>query len=378
MQKTKESKILTIVICCYNSTKTILNTLASIDIEKNRDIDIFLIDDGSKDDLKTCVMDYLKKYPKQVHYFRKPNGNWGSCLNFAIKNAKSRYLSVLDSDDQYHTKAFNKVVSLLRKTRKETDIVFCNYEFHFLKPEKTKVQPITVTSTRKNIKYLPCKKIPLFHLITIHSTIFAVENLKTIRKLPEHVFYSDSLLIYRALLKARNVAYLNKDIYLYKYFIRPGNQSISIEKALQNFSHYELIYKLILEEPMNTSDKKKMQISRKFANLLLCWLMQILAKNYSLTLKQKKDALRKYTNKLLATELKNDCVGKLQNPLTKIIKNSPSLMLEATKLACNISRGGFVKATDYDKENKKWAKAIAKIRKRNQRKQARKTKKKHA
>lgn len=378
MQKTKESKIFTIVICCYNSTKTILNTLASIDIQRNKDVDIFLIDDGSKDDLKTCVMDYLEKYPKQIHYFRKSNGNWGSCLNFAIKNAKSRYLAVLDSDDQYHTNAFNRVVSLLRKTRKETDVIFCNYEFHFLKPKKTKIQPITVTTTGKDIKYVPYKKMPLFHVITIHSTIFALENLKKIKKLPHHTFYSDSLLIYRALLKARNVAYLNKNIYLYKYFIRPGNQSISIERALQNFSHYELIYKLILEEPMITSDKKRMQISRKFVNLLLCWLMQILAKNYSLTLKQKKKSLQKYTNKLLATELKNNCEGKLQNSLTKIIKNSPSLMLQATKLVCDISRGGFVKATDYDKENKKWAKAVARIRKKYQRKRIRNEKKKHA
>ncbi|MCQ3915043.1 MAG: glycosyltransferase [Mycoplasmoidaceae bacterium] len=70
-----DKKTLTIVICCYNSTNTILNTLSSIDIKEHKDIDVFLIDDGSKDDLKQCVKKYLTEYPDRVHYFKKENGN---------------------------------------------------------------------------------------------------------------------------------------------------------------------------------------------------------------------------------------------------------------------------------------------------------------
>ncbi|MCQ3915210.1 MAG: glycosyltransferase [Mycoplasmoidaceae bacterium] len=70
-----DKKTLTVVICCYNSTKTILNTLDSIDIKANKDVDVFLINDGSKDDLKGCVKKYLDEFPERVHYFEKENGN---------------------------------------------------------------------------------------------------------------------------------------------------------------------------------------------------------------------------------------------------------------------------------------------------------------
>ena len=68
--KTNPNKIWTIVINCYNSTKTIVATLESLNLQRS-DIDVFVIDDGSKDNLKKCIKKFLDKYPDTVHYFRK-------------------------------------------------------------------------------------------------------------------------------------------------------------------------------------------------------------------------------------------------------------------------------------------------------------------
>ena len=46
MQKTS-----TILICCYNCTNTIKNTINSIKFKNNDDIDVILMVDGSKDNL---------------------------------------------------------------------------------------------------------------------------------------------------------------------------------------------------------------------------------------------------------------------------------------------------------------------------------------
>ena len=45
--------------------------------------------------------------PKQMHFYKKRNGNQGSCINFA--NANSKFFSLLDSDDSYNKNNFNKV-----------------------------------------------------------------------------------------------------------------------------------------------------------------------------------------------------------------------------------------------------------------------------
>ncbi|MCQ3915044.1 MAG: hypothetical protein MJ201_04815 [Mycoplasmoidaceae bacterium] len=156
---------------------------------------------------------------------------------------------------------------MLLKAKPETDMIFCNYEFHFINERSTKINPVLVSKTNELIKYIPYKKIPLFHLITIHSSIFSLDILKSINPLPEKVFYSDNVLIYQAMLRVRNVAYLNRNVFLYKYYIRQGNQSISIEKSLQNYHHFEIIYENLLKQPFIKDDKKRLKISKRFLTI---------------------------------------------------------------------------------------------------------------
>lgn len=371
-----DKKTLTIVICCYNSTKTLMGTLESLDIKAHKDIDVFLVDDGSKDDVKTCVKNYLDQYPDRVHYFRKENGNWGSCINFAISKANSRYLAVLDSDDMYNTKSLATVLDLLKKAKPETDIVFCNYEFHFVNERSTKVNPVLVSRTNKLIKYLPYKKIPLFHLITIHSTIISLDILKQINPLPSKVFYSDNLLIYQSLLKARNVAYLNRNVYLYKYYIRQGNQSISIEKSLKNFHHFEIIYEEMLKQPWIKNDKKRLKITKRFMTLIIYWLMRVLSFDYSKDVDTRCNMLKNYIQKYEDCAEDNGCKKlKFHTLMTHWLKRCPKFAMWITRQVLKIVRSGFIKATDFSKENKKEAKAFAKAQRKAWRAQRREKRK---
>lgn len=362
----KKQKTLTIVISCYNSTATILSTLKSIHIQHYQDIDVFLIDDGSKDNLKDHVQAYLDLYPNQIHYFRKTNGNWGSCINFAIKKAKSKYLCVLDSDDTYNPKALRSVMSILRKVQKDTDMVFCNYVFHYLNKKKTKINPITVSHTYKRIKYLPIKKINLYHLITIHSAIISVDVLRRINPLPEHVSYADNLLIYESLLQGKKVAYINKNIFLYNYFIRPGEQSISIEKSIKNYSHFETVFKNMVNQPFDPKNRKHVRFANRFLNLILYWMAQILGNDYSRLNSEKSKLMNSYTSQIKKLEKKLHLKTRLEGPLFSILYTSPIAGINFIRSACNIFRVSFIRATEYDKVAKKWAKAMGKIRRKDQ------------
>lgn len=349
-------KILTIVICCYNSTKTILTTLNSLDLQNQKDIDVFLIDDGSKDNLKEYVKEFLDKYPDAVHYFAKENGNWGDCLNFAISKANTKYLSVLDSDDAYYSQSLTKVLDILKNIKPETDMVFCNYEFHVTSETKTKINQVYVSKSNKLIRYIPYNKLSLFHLITIHSTIFSVEMLKTINPLPKNVYYSDSLLIYQALLRARNMAYLSKNIFLYKYYIRKGEQSISIERSLKNFHHFEIIYNELLNQPF-IMDKERLKISKRCLTVHIYWLMRILANDYSKDAKTKGKMLQQFIKQYENCIVNNGCkTSKFHTCLTYIIKHCPRFAMWITKAALSLIRGGFVNATGFSKKGKKEAK----------------------
>ena len=359
------NKLLTVVVCCYNSANTITDTIKSIDVLNNKDVDIFIIDDGSKDNLESVVKPFIDQYPDNIHYFKKENGNWGSCINFAIKNVNSQYMSILDSDDTYDVAGFNYVTNVLRHTQPDTDLVLCNYVWKFLDKARHNTKEINFSKTKKECEYINFDQLDLFHVITIHATIFNTRLLKQLNPLPEKVYYSDGVLIYQALLNTKKICYVNKDIHWYNYCIRKGaSQSISAEKSVKNYQHFEIVYDAFLNVPFPTNhNKKQAQLAKKFICNHFYWFMLILSKNYNYTHKQKVQMIRSYYQKLLDFERTNNLDGEVITLLARIFKTFAGPILPLCNFATQYLPITFLKASRYTKEQKKRAKAEAKARK---------------
>jgi len=270
-------KTLTIVVSSYNCSKTIQNTLNSIPCTGNDDFDVMIIDDGSTEDIYSLIKPYVKKYPNTMYYIRKENGGHGSCINYGIKHAKSRYIAFLDSDDTYNPVDFKVALKFLKETKKGTDIVRVNFNMVFVNKNYNKIVSYSVSHTTKRVQYKSFRKDPLTGFFTIHNCIYSVELLRKICKIPEHCSYEDNVLYYDSLLKANKIAYLNKAIHLYNYFIYGGTgQSISAAKSVQKFKDVIAIYNYMLAMPIAKYSKSRDKVIRKCFNLMLGWIMFIL------------------------------------------------------------------------------------------------------
>lgn len=352
INKNSNTKIWTIVINCYNSTKTIVSTLESLDLQRN-DIQVFIIDDGSKDNLKKCIKDFLVKYPDTIKYFRKTNGNWGSCVNFAIKKCQTRFMSILDSDDEYVTKSFNLVANLMKRINDSVDIIFTN---HLLvsrqNDQKTRKY---LSTTLKEIKYINFEKIKIFNFPTIHSAIFSTKLLKNIKPLPCNIFYSDSILLYYVMQKVNWIAFLNKNIFLYKYYIYRDDQSINIKTTLKNIKHLKSVYQVLLNNPTSKdASKKRVAISAKMINYIFMWLAKSIAQDYHLSTKHKAAKV-----KYFATLLKN-FIDK--NPHYKdfplsytsyFLDKNPTVFIQIFQTVVQSISFGLVGATNFTKLERK-------------------------
>lgn len=357
-----QKKTWTILISCYNSTKTIRDALDSIDYKDNNDIDVFVVDDGSKDNLKEVVEPYVKAYPEVIHYFRKENGNQGSCINFGIAKANSKYFSLLDSDDTYNRKSFNQVLSQLRNLD-DVDLIINNYNFRFISPNKTKVETVKISKTYKPIKYVDIDDLSLFSLITIHSTIYKTSLLKEIKPLPEKVGFSDCVLYYEVLLKVNRVAYLNRQVCLYNYNIRRGQQLISLNNSIKKFDDFIKILDWMLKIPMNLTKKKRIQISRKIISHHIYWICVVLANIWTMDKEKKKQILKDVFVKVDSCESVNNAKNKLYTPLMCIIKHTPMFSLHLIQFMYKWIPVKMIKATKYSKEGRKEAKQLAKLEK---------------
>lgn len=108
------NKVLTIVIPTYNMEKFISRCLDSLLILNINDVEILVINDGSRDNSSKIAHEYQEKYPLSIKVIDKENGNYGSCINVALSMATGKYFRILDADDYFDNKSFANYVDMLK------------------------------------------------------------------------------------------------------------------------------------------------------------------------------------------------------------------------------------------------------------------------
>ena len=79
------------------------------------EIEILLINDGSKDNTLDILHEYEHTYPDTVRVIDKENGGWGTAINIGIKEAKGKYLKEVDADDWVDTNNLKGYINKLKK-----------------------------------------------------------------------------------------------------------------------------------------------------------------------------------------------------------------------------------------------------------------------
>ena len=91
--------LVSIVVCCYNSSSTVERTLSSLTAQSFVDIEIILIDDGSSDD----TVNLLKSFVNSDHRAKllKNLSNRGTAYSRqrGLENSSCEFVMFIDSDD---------------------------------------------------------------------------------------------------------------------------------------------------------------------------------------------------------------------------------------------------------------------------------------
>ena len=103
-----------IIIPVYGVEKYISKCLDSLVKQTLNDIEIIVVNDGTKDNSQKIIDKYVKKYPDKVKSFIKENGGQGSARNYGLKQANGDYIGYVDSDDyvelEMYEKLYNKAI----------------------------------------------------------------------------------------------------------------------------------------------------------------------------------------------------------------------------------------------------------------------------
>ena len=111
---------ISVIIPAYNAQSTILETIKSVQKQTFKDIEIIVINDGSKDgtlELLKSVGDLSKAEAlrdRRLKVYSYPNGGLPTARNRGIAKAQGEYLSFIDADDLWTPDKLEKQLAALQ------------------------------------------------------------------------------------------------------------------------------------------------------------------------------------------------------------------------------------------------------------------------
>lgn len=101
--------LVSVVVSAYNEEKVLEGTIRSVLQSEYKNLEVIIVNDGSKDDTYGVAERLDKKY-KQVQAFTKRNGGKASGLNFGIKHAKGEIIVGIDADTVFLPTTIDRLV----------------------------------------------------------------------------------------------------------------------------------------------------------------------------------------------------------------------------------------------------------------------------
>ena len=234
-------KLLTVTVPCYNSQDYMEKCVESL-LPGGDQVEIIIIDDGSKDATGAIADGYAAKYPNIVKVVHQENGGHGEGINQGLRHATGKYFKVVDSDDTM-SKDFLPFLEKLRECDEKggVDLFVTNYFYvHTDGKGDRSINYSNALPEGRIFTWADTKPFRIEQLLTIHSCTFRTEAMRQWnQELPKHVFYEDNLMVCQTLPYIHKMYYMNAD--LYRYWIGRPDQSVQKNVMMKRYTHQLLV-----------------------------------------------------------------------------------------------------------------------------------------
>ena len=207
-------------------------------------LEVLVINDGSKDDSSKIANEYETKYPNTFRVIDKENGNYGSCVNRGLKEATGKYVKVLDADDSFDTANFENYLRFLNDV--DVDMVMSPYtivdETGKVKSREAYDLPVNTLLTWEQLTPAFKKKSLQMHAVTYkRQDLIDIHYRQT-----EGISYTDQEWIFTPLTAVNTaIAYPNT---IYRYLYGRVGQTTDAEVFKRNISHNEQCFRRIIKD----------------------------------------------------------------------------------------------------------------------------------
>lgn len=242
-------KLLTIAIPSYNSENYLSKCIESL-LPGGEDVEILVVNDGSKDNTSAIGHEYEAKYPGIVKVIDKENGGHGSAVNAGVEHATGLFFKVVDSDDWVKKSAYLEILEKLKDFAGSDvilDMLISNFVYEKEGAAKKKVMRYEHALPKDTV--FTWNDVGHFfkgQYILMHSVIYRTKLLRECgMKLPDHTFYVDNIFVYEPLPYVKNMYYM--DVNFYRYYIGREDQSVNEKVMIGRVDQQLRVNKLMID-----------------------------------------------------------------------------------------------------------------------------------
>lgn len=162
----RQDELVSIIMPSYNTGKQIAGTIESVQAQTYKNWELIIVDDCSTDDTDNAVEPFLKD--DRISYLKNEK-NSGAAIsrNYALRQAKGKWIAFLDSDDLWHPKKLEKQIEFMRVHNYK--FTFTDYRILYADGEKS---PYIYTGPDKVTKYLMWRYCYIFTSTVMYDREF--------------------------------------------------------------------------------------------------------------------------------------------------------------------------------------------------------------
>ena len=252
-----------LIIPVYNVENYIEKCLNSVVNQTLKDMEVIIVNDGSKDLSKQKIQKYLEKYP-WIKYLEKENGGLSDARNYGMPYATGKYIAFLDSDDYVEETMYEEMYNIAEK--ENADMVDCDFVWEY--PNRKRKDIGEIYKTKKEM-------IEKCRVVAWNKIIKREILEKTKIKFPVGLRYEDMEFFYKL------VPYINKVSFIKKCFVHYVQRENSIANT-QNVRTKEIF--IILDNIISYYKEKGLydeyrdELEYIYVKFLLCSSLKRISK----------------------------------------------------------------------------------------------------
>ncbi len=234
------------------------------------EVEILIVDDGSKDMTPEIADAFEKKYPGIVRAIHQENGGHGAAVNAGLAQASGLFFKVVDSDDWVEPDSYRAILGKLKELaggRETLDMMISNFVYEKEGAKHKRVMRYASVLPQNTLfRWEDAKRFWKGQYILMHSVIYRTKLLRDCGlELPRHTFYVDNLFVYQPLPYVQNMYYMDLDFY--RYFIGRSDQSVNEQVMISRIDQQIKVNKIMVD----AYDLRKIQ-NRKLRHYMFNYL----------------------------------------------------------------------------------------------------------